>query len=179
MSWEKLVTEDVLSEFTPSEAAAFRILQGSGSGSGSGPEIYPNIDVIVGRCIDEVRGYILAGGYPLDLVNDDTLPMGLFNDAIAIARWRLLISAPQFLQLQTTERKDAFDRALAKLLLVSEQQFDVEPPTPDIGIKTGLWNSENKLIMRTHPIPKPSTQFTPQTDTYANPDAPEDAQAVG
>jgi hypothetical protein len=38
----------------------------------------------------------------------------------------------------------------------------------------GHWNSEPKLIMRTHPVPPPSAQFPPGT-AYANPDAPADA----
>jgi hypothetical protein len=171
MSWEILTTEDVLSEFTMAEAAAIRTLQGSGSGSGLP---FANIDEIVARSIDEVRGFITAGGYQVDPVLDNTLPLGLFADAVAIARWRLLIATPSFRQLQTEERKAAFDAAMAKLALIAAQKFAVEPPTPDANPRTGMWNAENKVIMRTHPIPTPSTQWTPQTDAYANPDAPED-----
>src|SRR4030095_12148697 len=110
MPWITLTTDDVLSEFTPNEAATLRNLQGSGSGPG-----YVNVDVLTARTIDEVRGFIMAGGYAVDETAEDTLPKGLFADAIAIARWRVLISAPQLKQLQTEERKKAFDDALAKL----------------------------------------------------------------
>jgi hypothetical protein len=173
MAWEILTTEDVLSEFTLAEAAALRTLQGSGSGSGLP---FANIDLIVAHAIDEVRGFIAAGGYTVDPILDNSIPVGLFEDGIALARWRVLIAVPALKQLQTQERKEAFDEALKKLMLIAAQQFSVESPTPDANPKTGNWNSENKLIMRTHPIPRPATQFTPQINTYANPDAPADQE---
>jgi len=173
MAWEILTTEDVLSEFTLAEAAAIRTLQGSGSGSGLP---FANIDLIVAHSIDEVRGFITAGGYTVDPIVDNSIPVGLFADAIAIARWRLLIATPSFRQLQTEERRLAFEEAIKKMLLIAAQKFSVEPPVPDLNPRTGNWNSENKLIMRTHPVPTPGTQFTPQIDTYANPDAPADRE---
>ncbi len=170
MSWEVLTTEDVLNEFTLPEASSLRNLYGSGSGSGAP---FYNIDMIVVNVIDEVRGYIIAGNYAVDLVFDNTIPTGLFEDAIAIARWRILISAPMLKQLQTEERKLAFEAALKKMLLIAEGKFFVEPPIPDPLIpRGGNWNAENKLIMRTHPVPPPGSQFTPQINTYANPTPP-------
>ncbi len=180
MSWEVLTTEDVLSEFTVAENSAIRNLlggsgSGSASGSGSGPPFW-NLDLVTVRVIDEVRGYIAAGGYDLDETSDPrTIPLGLFEDAIAIARWRILISTPLLKQLQTEDRKKSFEDAERKLLLISEQKFVPEPPAADTA-PTGNWNSENKLIMRTHPIPTPATQWTPQINTYANPDAPADRE---
>ena len=175
MSWEIFTTEDAISQFTQAETAAIRTLQGSGSGWGSGSgEQYANVDIIVANVIDEVRGYIIAGDYAVDLTDDRTLPIALFDDAIAIARWRLLIATPSFRQLQTEERRLAYEEALKKLMLIAQQKFTVEPPIPEVNPRTGNWNSENKLIMRTHPVPRPATQFTPQTDTYANPDGPAD-----
>ncbi len=171
MSWEVFTTEDVLNQFTIQEAAAIRTLQGSGSGSGAP---FLNLDEKTAHIIDEVRGYIIAGGYAVDPIFDNTLPLGIFEDAIAIARWRYLIAVPSLKQLQTEERRLAFDKAIAKLLLISEQKFFVEPPVPEVNARTGNWNSESKLIMRTHPIPRPATQFTPQINTYANPTAPLD-----
>ncbi len=175
MSWGILTTQDVMSEFTLPEASSLRNLQGSGSGSGPP---FLNIDMIVVNVIDEVRGYISSGGY--DLVEPDMdgdprkIPQGLFVDAIAIARWRTLISSPKLLQLQTEERREAFNKAIAKLLLISERKFVPEPIPGDVVPRGGNWNSENKIIMRAHPIPRPATQFTPQLNTYANPTAPLD-----
>jgi hypothetical protein len=170
MDWETLTTEDILSEFTIAEAATLRQLQGSGSGSG-----YPylNLDVITGHVIDEIRGYIAAGAYEIDVI-DGTIPLVLFADGIAIGRWRYLIATPSLRQLQTEDRRLAFEAALAKLNLIAQGKFAIEPPTPPDFPRTGNWNSENKLLMRTHPVPRPGAQFTPQTNTYANPDAPPD-----
>ena len=169
MAWVAFTTAHVLSEFTPNEAASIRNLQGSGSGPG-----YVNIDVITARTVDEVRGFILAGDYAIDDTNNNTLPKGLFADAIAIARWRTLIAAPQLKQLQTAERQKAYEDALAKMNKIADQQFNVEPPIPPTAnLQAGCWNSENKLIMRTHPVIRPGPQGT---DDYANPGAPQDAE---
>ena len=173
MTWEVLTTEDVLNQFTVAEASAIRSTMGSGSGSGLP---FVNIDDKVIRVVDEVRGYISAGGYALDETSDPrTIPLSLFEDAIAIVRWRLLITLPAFKQLQTEERKQAFEAAIVKLLLIAQQKFALDPPTPSTLSSTGLWNSENKILMRSHPIPRPGTQFQPQTNTYANPNAPLDS----
>ncbi len=169
MSWAVLNTEDVLSEFTLQEASALRNLQGSGSGSGAP---FLNIDIIVSHVIDAVRGFIIAGGYAVDPAFDNTLPLTLFQDAIAIARWRVLIATPLLKQLQTEDRRLACKEALAKLELIAQQKFAPEPIPGDTTNRGGNWNSENKLIMRTHPIPRPGSQFTPQVNTYANPTPP-------
>ncbi len=174
MAWQILYTEDVLSEFTIQEAASIRTLQGSGSGSGFP---YTNIDIIVIRVIDEVRGYISAGNYTLD-VDPRKIPDALLEDAIAVARWRILVAVPMLKQLQTEERRKAYEDALKKLLLIAEGQFDIIPIDPLAIPKTGCWNSENKLIMRTHPIPTPGSQFQPQTDTYANQGSPPDNEPI-
>lgn len=172
-AWEVFTTEDVLNQFTIQEAAAIRTLQGSGSGSGLP---FENLDIKTAHIVDEVRGYIVAGGYAVDQVFDNTLPTGLFEDAIAIARWRYLISVPSLKQLQTEERRLAFEAAIKKLMAIAEQTFFVQPPIPEVNPRTGNWNSENKILMRTHPVPRPATQFTPQINTYANPDAPADTE---
>ncbi len=156
MSWEVLTTEDVLVEFTVAEATSLRNIQGSGSGSGAP---FYNIDAIVVNVIDEVRGYIVAGGYVVDPIYDNTIPTGLFNDAIAISRWRVLIAVPMLKQLQTEERKLAYEAALKKLQLIADQKFFPEPIPGDTTNRGGNWNSENKLIMRTHPVPRPGLQW--------------------
>ena len=37
----------------------------------------------------------------------------------------------------------------------------------------GAWNSESKILMRSHPVPRPAQQLPPDGD-YANPDGPTD-----
>lgn len=155
MSWQIPTADDVLSEFTPTENAAISTLMGSGSLDSTA-----KLSAVLTRVIAEVRAYIMSGDYALD---DDplTIPLGLFNDAIAIARWRFLVSVPALKQLQTDERKDAYKDALTKLALIAKGEFAVEPPVPPTTPLNGNWNSEQKLIMRTHA-------------DYANADAPAD-----
>lgn len=81
------------------------------------------------------------------------------------------------LALSTDDAKQAEeDRSYLNRIIDKRLRFpapdtaDATQPLPNLG----NWDSENKLIMRTHPVPRPRTQFDPQTNTYANPDAPAD-----
>ncbi len=164
MSWATAPTAaDVRSEFTTAEAGALTRLQG-------GTDSLP---VILDRAIAEVRDAIRAGGYDLD--TDGSLPLGLHSDCIAIARWRWLITLPDAAKaLQTDGRKSAFEAAQKKLEKISNQEWAVEPPDLDNQRRFGNWNSENKIVPRTHPVPRPARQYSPQDGRYANPDAPLD-----
>jgi hypothetical protein len=165
MSWQAITTDDVKAQFTSDEIAAIAVQQGTGSGPIS------NIDGVLKAVVAEVRDYIRSGGFALD-DDEATIPIGLFNDAIAICRWRLLISLPKTPTLETDVRERAFNETMAKLMRISNQDFAVEPPVPDTIARAGTWNSENKIIMRTHPVVRP---FWPAGVTpYANPDAPQD-----
>ncbi len=164
MSWSVAPSvEDVRSEFTASEGSALTRLQG-------GTDALP---LILDRAIAEVRDAIRAGGYDLDEAG--TLPLGLHSDCIAIARWRWLITLPDAAKpLQTEGRKSAFESAQKKLAKISNQEWAVEPPDLNDQRRYGNWNSENKIVPRTHPVPRPAQQFSPQDGRYANPDAPLD-----
>jgi hypothetical protein len=164
MSWSTAPSAaDVRSEFTASEASALTRLQGGAD----------NLPVILDRAIAEVRDAIRAGGYDLDA--DGTLPLGLHSDCIAIARWRWLITLPDAAKpLQTEGRKAAFEAAQKKLSKISNQEWAVEPPDLDNQRRYGNWNSENKIVPRTHPVPRPARQYSPQDGRYANPDGPLD-----
>jgi hypothetical protein len=161
MAWKKPTSDDVLSEFTPSEQSSIGTLVDDDT-----------LDLIVFRTVDEIRGFILAGGYGLD-PDPKTVPQGLFNDCISIARWRLLVSVPSFKQLQTEERHQLYVDALAKLNKIADQEFAPEPPIEEPPVPppgASNWNSEIKFPMRTHPVPRSPAL----PDTYANPDAPPD-----
>lgn len=152
MAWKKPTSDDVLSEFTPAEQTSIGALVDDDT-----------LDLVVVRVTDEIRDFIRAGGYALD-VDALKIPQGLFNDAISIARWRLLVSAPSFKQLQTEERHQLYVDAMAKLNKIAEGEFEPEPPVvedepPPPG--TVNWNSEKKLLMPTHM-------------SYANPEGPAD-----
>ena len=172
MSWITPTPQDVLSEFTPSEVAAISNLMG-----GAPFDSTSKLGTILTRTIAEIRGYIRSGAYATDTASDTTLPASLIPDAISLARWRFLISAPQLKQLQTQERYQDLMDSLGKLQKIANHEFNVEPPLPSTVTRAGSWNSENKIIMRTHPTPAPSTQFQVQQNQppYANPDAPPDS----
>lgn len=170
-TWVSVTVDDVLSEFTPSELATITAMMG-----GQPLDNTSKLAQVLARTISEIRGYISSGDYPLDPDSETTLPPSLVVDAISISRWRFLISVPQLKQLQTQERYQSNLDSIKKLQSISQQQYNVERPTASTTSRFGMWNSENKIIMRTHPTPAPSTQFQIQQNqpAYANPDAPAD-----
>jgi phage gp36-like protein len=117
MSWITPTTADVTSEFTERELAVIQNVQGA---------IASNLSAILSRVVDEARDNIRSGGTTLDDTTT-TIPRGLVNDVIAIARWRLLISMPQFKALQSEARKDEYDRAIKKMEAIAVGKFKVEP----------------------------------------------------
>ncbi len=170
--WITLTTADILSELTPAETAALQTIQGATD----------QLTPILSKAVAQARGAIRAGGYPLG--DDGTIPDQLASDVTALARWRWLTSFPQLQRMQTKERKDAHDAARELLEGVARQKFNIEPPPAPDGATpapsqpaSGSWNSENKLVMRTHPIPPPAVQWQSTDNTqepYANPSAPTD-----
>jgi hypothetical protein len=127
------------------------------------------------RCVEIVRDAIRAGGYALG--SDGTIPSGLEQDCYAFFIWRFLISTPKNEKMQTAERKQAAMDAQDKLKQIAQQKWAVEPPVDSGTTPANRWNSENKLIPRTHPVPPPASQFPPSSipnRPYSNPDAPED-----
>lgn len=169
MAWQTPTPADVLDEFTPGEAATINSLLGGSA------IVTAKLGAILTRTVAEIRGYIRSGTYAVDPDSTATVPASMMTDAIAITRWRFLIGAPQLKQLQTEERKDAMLSSVQKLIATAAQQFTPDDPESTTASPAGMWNSENKIIMRTHPVTKPSAQWGPQTNSYANPDAPQDA----
>lgn len=162
MTWIAPNAADVLSELTPAEGLKYQNLLG---GASPGEKITPILD----RVVAEIRGYIISGSFAVD-ADTSLIPPSLVSDAVAIARWRYLTSVPDLQAVQSDARKAAFDAAMAKLMMIAKGELYVEPPVdpPPGSTQFGSWNSENKLIMRTHPVPSPTSQVG-QTDTgYAN-----------
>lgn len=117
MSWITPTTADVTTEFTERELAVIQNVQGA---------LTSNLPAILARVVDEARENIRSGGTALDDVTT-TIPRGLVNDVIAIARWRLLISIPQLKALQSEARKEEYDRAIKKMESIATGKFKVEP----------------------------------------------------
>lgn len=170
MAWAAITEADVLSEFTPDEATSLQTIQ---QGASNAP--VDNLPLVLARTVAEVRDYIRSGGYALDTTSSSTLPLGLHSDVIAIARWRWLIAMPRLKTLETDVRERAFNRALKKLDLIAQGNFAVEPPASETttGNRAGNWNSENPLLMRTHPVPSAASQYQPsQATDFANGNVP-------
>jgi hypothetical protein len=169
--WTELTAQDVQDQFTAAERAVIEVVQGDAGDKLAG---------IVAKVVAQVRDDIRSGGYALD-ADETTIPAGLHNDAIAIARWKLLVTLPADEDIQSKERKAEQADALAKLRRISESKYSVEPPTGAPGGEGGVtanragnWNSNNKIVGRAHPVPRPAGQSPADPNSYANPDAPAD-----
>ncbi len=122
--WNSLTDQDVLNEgFNATELSAVKSIQGS-----------DQVATIVGSVVSAIRGSVIAGGNRLD--QPGTIPDQLRQEAVDIARWRILTSFPQLKALQTKERKDAHDAAKTTLKEVSKGEIRIElpaQPTSDSG----------------------------------------------
>lgn len=120
-------------------------------------------------------GAMNAVGY--QTVSDGRVPDQLRGYVMADAVWEWLKDQPGLEKFKTKAREQAYKDAQDAYERITEKRFGpIEPPV--VTQQTGNWNSENKLIMRTHPTPPASTQFgnvgNPQPE-YANPNAPSDS----
>lgn len=121
--------------------------------------------------VREFVGAMQSGGYPVN--TDDTIPDVVRNHVINRTRWLWLIEFPQLKKLQTEERREANTAAEKVLQQLSTREMNVEPPTAAVT-SSGNWNSENKVVGRMNPVPRPGLQ---SQGGYANPDGPADQGA--
>lgn len=159
MAWRALAITDI--RLTPQEKATMENIQGSTDIKST----------ILTNVIREFVGAIRAGGY--EVVDDDTIPDLVRNHVINRTRWLWLVEFPQLKIFQTPEREKLNQAAEDALAKISNRELNVEPPTAVTA--SGNWNSENKIVGRTHPIPRPGTQYQGNETGYANPDAPADS----
>lgn len=159
MSWRALSIEQV--RLSPEEKRAMQTIQRS---EDIGAEILASV-------VREFVGTMQASGYPV--ATDDTIPDAVRIHVINRTRWLWLCEFPSLAQWQTEAREKLNTEAQEILRLISQRAFNVEAPT-DASTPSANWNSENKLLMRTHPAPRPGVQNQAATNQYANPDGPED-----
>lgn len=106
-----------------------------------------------------------------------TVPASLKGLAVRMALFALM----ERLRLSLTEDQRATRKGdEARLLRIAERKIPVE--TPDTAGESavpqtfGNWQSERKILGRTHPVPPPGLQHQGGDDNgYANPDGPEDS----
>jgi hypothetical protein len=171
MAWTTFTAQDVIDQFTEVESTGIAAAQSDAATS--------KLPGIVTLVIAQIREDIIAGGYTPDTTTTK-IPGGLVNDAIAVCRWLLLTSLPAVKIVQTAERKKQNDDALDKFKLIAAGKRKVEPvavsgSAPAHVAPAGKWGSENKLLGRDHPVPRPGQQRQQVAGDYANPNSPDDA----
>lgn len=121
MAWIAIDTDDVKTRLAGAEVTA---LQSSALASGQADPL----PEIVTQVVDEVRGYIAAGGFALE--EGSKIPSKLLSAALAIIRYRCATRLPvkSFL---TEDRVRENEAAIRLLERVSDGKFAVEEPVTE------------------------------------------------
>jgi hypothetical protein len=167
MAWITPATSDVQNRTTPDEWEKIALYQGGST-----------LAAILTSAVMQVRDAIQAGGYDLD-PDPTKIPAGLLVECVSLIVYMGFSSIPGCTSFITPAREKLFEAAGKKLEKISDQKWKPESPSAGQNDPAGTWNSENKLVPRTFPIPPPTTQFQEQDipangDGYANPNAPQD-----
>jgi hypothetical protein len=122
----------------------------------------------------EIRNAVRAGN---TLDSDEAkIPRSLKKLAVRSVLYALMERIGVALSEDQSKQATRDEKQLGRLF---DRKLQVEPAdAPDETggpVNPGSWNSENKVVMRTHPVPKPGAQRMGE-GRYANDDAPEDAQ---
>lgn len=121
MAWVAITERDIIDEFSESERAAHDRLKNSDA-----------LANILARVVNRFRGAILAGGGSCGTAG--TLPDSLHGEAIALARWRYLLSLPNVgTAIQSEPRKEEAQRAVDLLKRIESGGYAVEDPDSTAG----------------------------------------------
>ena len=118
MAWRALVTADVQTGLSGQEIAA--VTQYALAPGQTDPT-----PAVIAAAMDQVRGYVAAGG--IILGSEATIPGELIDAAIDIAVWKLVLRFPGKL-MATDQRKDKYEAAVKMLQDTARKLFFVEPP---------------------------------------------------
>lgn len=173
MPWRQLIVTTEEAGFTPSEQRILQSVQNSAQG----------LQTCLGNAVRMFQGALRAAypdpTYPTDGVS---VPDQLRPYVINFAVWDWLRKFPQLRAMQTDMRKQAFAEAQRIYADILTRKYGAVESPGGIDTRQNNWNSENKLIMRTHPTPGPLQQFQQSASTgplYANPNAPSDNVTQG
>lgn len=147
MTWLPITDADVLKEFTPSENATLRNIQAATD----------NLASIAGDVAAEFRQAISDAGTSLGSTGEGHIPPGFRAHAVALARWRWLISIPAAKSLQTPERKEAAQKAEELLKDIASGKRPVAAPDATTGGIAGPSFGERGGSRETDP---PEREFT-------------------
>lgn len=129
----------------------------------------------IANAVARVRRAV-GGGNPLDY-DGTKVPGSLKGVTVRLALFALMerIRLPLTEDQRETRKSDYSD-----LLRIADRKVLVEAPdtpTEDSPVpqNLGSWNSENKILPRAHPVPRPGVQQPGGgAGKYANPTGPED-----
>lgn len=119
MAWQEITTDNVKTRLTGSELTALQTAALASGQSDPLPEIISTV-------VDEVRGYIAAGGFNLE--EGSKIPSKLVSAALAIIRYRLATRLP-VKSLLDENRVRENEQAITLLGRVADRKFFVEEPT--------------------------------------------------
>lgn len=166
--WVTLTDDDILSGMTKRERDDFA---GTSVSVGVPDRLVP----ILENMVAEIQGMIASRADNPKPPASDVIPAEFKRHAIAIVRWDVLTSIPGY--APSDSRKLAYENASTFFLRVSEGKIrpraEVAENAPPATPTSGTWNSENKVVGRMNPTPKPGMQGG-GTGRYANDNAPTD-----
>ena len=161
MSWQPFTADDVLALFNDSEQQAYDAAKGDGADDDLSKAVQFVMDELVAVC----------KGRTTDIGPAGTVPSGFKRVAIGAAVYSFLNSLPSGKSLLNEERIAANKRYEALIDGIRSGKIFIEPTDESARPPSVAWNSENKIIQRTHPVPPPSQQLPPvqPSPPYANP----------
>jgi hypothetical protein len=167
--WVTLTVDDVLAGMTVRERDDF-------AKSSVGVTVPDRLEPILENMVAEIQGMIASRADNPTPPASDVIPAEFKRHAISLVRWDLLTSIPGY--TPGDARKLAYQDANAFFMKVSEGKIrpraQVASGAPAATPNSGTWNSENKIVGRMNPTPKPGMQGG-GSGRYANDDAPADA----
>lgn len=162
MPWRAIAVTDC--KLTPVEIATLNNILGATTG----------LQTRLTDTVAEFIGAMIAAGYNVN--NDGTVPDQLRGHITSRATWLFMTDFAQLKSMMTDGRKEAAQKAEGMLEKIASRTAGAIEDPAGTAASNANWNSENRIILRTHPTPPPSQQFPPSTTApgYANPEAPGD-----
>lgn len=163
--WTILTVDDVLSGMTARERDDF-------AKTSAGKAVPDRIAPILTDLVAEIQGMIASRADNPVPPADDVIPVEFKARAVSVARWRLLITIPNYQPGES--RKLDFEKADDFFMKVAEGKIRpraeaAEGAAPAVTSQ-GRWNANNRIVGRMHPTPPPAGA----AEDYANPESPAD-----
>lgn len=167
--WRAITEDDVNASLTGPTGTALRqalTLEGQADPYG----------IVVSQVVAEVRDAIRSKAGNRVHNEEGYVPESTIRHAVALIRAQLASRFAELMEVpkEWGEAAEAATEFLDKLAS-GDRQVEQPPADESAAVRQGSWNSENKIIPRTHPVPAPAGQYPSARGDYANPDAPADS----